>query len=64
MSDTFVPMRPAIFSGADHGFTPLPIRPAPFAAGKAVPGANGQGLMGTSQRNPPSPRRRVARRPK
>ena len=34
-------MGPAIISGRDHAFTPLPFKPAPFAAGKTVPGAMG-----------------------
>ena len=37
-------MGPAIFSGADHGFTPLPFHPAPLAAGKTAPGATGHAL--------------------
>jgi len=38
-------MGPAILSGADHGFRPLPFKPAPSSAARTAPGANGQSLM-------------------
>ena len=52
MSDTFVPMGPAILSGADDGFTPLPFKPAPSAAGRTAPGANGPGLTAAPAAQP------------
>ena len=52
MSDTFVPMGPAILSGPDHGFRPLPFKPAPPPAGKAAPGANGHALTPVAAAQP------------
>jgi hypothetical protein len=52
MSDTFVPMGPAILSGADHGFKPLPFKPAPSAAGRMAPGATGPGLTAAPAAQP------------
>jgi hypothetical protein len=41
MPDTFVPMAPAMISGTGNGFTPLPSKPGPWAAGKPSPAGNG-----------------------
>ena len=52
MSDTFVPMGPAILSAAGNGFTPLPFKPAPFAAAKTAPPANGNGSAAAPTAHP------------
>ena len=54
MSDTFVPMGPAILSGADDGFRPLPFKPAPFANGNAVPAPNGHPTPALAAPPPPA----------
>jgi hypothetical protein len=48
-------MGPAIFSAAGNGFTPLPFKPAPFAAAKPAPPANGNGSAAAAPAAPPSP---------
>jgi hypothetical protein len=58
MSDTFIPMGPAINSLAGQGFTPLPLKPAAFASGKAVPAANGHAMAALSA--PPAPAQNCA----
>jgi hypothetical protein len=55
MSDTFIPMGPAIHSGASPAFTPLPFHPAPFPPGKPAPGAHGHGLAAAPAAPPPPP---------
>jgi len=47
-------MGPAIISGTDHAFTPLPLKPAPFAAGKTAPGAMGHAQT-AAPAAPPAP---------
>jgi hypothetical protein len=49
-------MGPAILSGTDHAFTPLPLKPAPFASGKTVPAAPGKALTAAPAAPPPPPR--------
>jgi hypothetical protein len=41
MSDTFIPMGPALISAKDNGFTPLPLKPGPLLAVKAAGGNGG-----------------------
>jgi hypothetical protein len=48
-------MGPAILSGTDHAFTPLPSKPAPFAAGKTPPAANGHATTAVLAAPPPPP---------
>ena len=56
MSDTFIPMGPAILSGPDDGFRPLPFKPAPSAAARTAPGANGPGsTAGPAAQPSPAP---------
>jgi len=46
-------MGPAILSGNGHGFTPLPFKPGPLAAGKPASGANGHALTPAPAAAPP-----------
>ena len=59
MSDTFVPMGPALLSATDHGFTPLPLLPGPFVSGKTAPGTKGQ-VATTAPAAPPPPAQNCA----
>jgi hypothetical protein len=54
MSDTFVPMGPTIIPAAGNGFTPLPLKPAPFAANKTAPAANGHATAAPATPPPPA----------
>jgi hypothetical protein len=55
MPETFVPMGPALLSGAGSAFTPLPFKPAPFPAGKPAPAPNGHALAAAPAAPPPPP---------
>lgn len=55
MSDTFVPMGPAILSSRGNEFTPLPFKPAPFAAAKPAPPANGHASATAPSASPSQP---------
>jgi len=48
-------MGPASLSATDHAFTLLPFHPAPFAAVKTAPGANGHAPMAAPAAPPPPP---------
>jgi hypothetical protein len=54
MSDTFVPMAPAGIFASGSDFTPLPSRPAPFAAGRAVPAPNGHATPALAAQSGPA----------
>ena len=41
MSDTFIPMDPALLSAKDDGFTPLPLKSGPLLAVQAAAGNGG-----------------------
>jgi hypothetical protein len=58
MSDTFIPMRPAVLYGAGNEFTPLPSRLAPSAAVKAVPADAGHAAPAPA--TPPAPAQNCA----
>lgn len=54
MSDTFVPMGPAIISAAGSGFTPLPLKPVPLGAGKTAPATQGHAPAAPAASPPPA----------
>jgi hypothetical protein len=43
----------AVLPGTDHGFRPLPVKPAPLAAGKTAAGANAFALTAAPAGPPP-----------